>query len=134
MLPGMTGPQVDAPSGPMPTREFFSGMLPAIIAERAELFDRTDGSVCVMIHEVGQWTVRFGDHAAANAVSDEADFDADLVLTWTDAQFQSLLSGQAADTEALEPVFIGDISLLEKFGTLLVPPAKGGLGARMWGI
>lgn len=134
MLSRMTGPQADASSASLPTREFFSGMLPAIIAERAELFDRTDGSVCVMIHGVGQWTVRFGDHAAADAVCDEADFDADLVLTWTDTQFQMLLSGQAADAEAVAPIFIGDISLLEKFGTLLVPPAKGGLGARMWGI
>lgn len=123
----------DNQEAPMKTAVFFNEMLPTIIEEREDAFNRGgEGRISVLVHGVGAWTLSFGDAKHACAVVPAPDFDADLVVTWTDAQFQRLLAGE--NGEDLAPLHIGDTKLLERLGTLLQPPAKGGLGARMWGM
>lgn len=109
---------------------FFNEALPDIIQQRAAAFDRASGSLCVVVHGAGAWTIRFGDHTLTNALEEGLDLDADLVVTWSVPQFQSLIDG-APDHGALEPITMGDVSLLCHLGTLLIPPARGGLGARL---
>lgn len=112
-------------------RTFFDDVLPRVIASRADVFDRAEGTVCVMVQGAGAWTLRFGDHAAAGALKAEASLEADLVATWAPDAFTRLLDADDSEPETLRPVYLGDARLLEKLGALLVPPARGGLGARM---
>ena len=113
----------------MDTRSFFE-RLPSLIPERSAVFERNTKTVCVIVHGVGAWIIRFGDAKAENAIEDGIDFDADLVATWSEAQFDELLGGNP-DPESVVPITLGDPSLLGQLGTLLMPPARGGLGARM---
>lgn len=113
-------------------REFFDGMLPAVIATRSEVFDASDQTACLIVHGVGAWTLKLGDHTAADAIRPELDFDADLVATWSEEGFTALLAGES-ESERISPIVMGDASLLSKLGHLLQPPARGGLGARLMG-
>lgn len=114
----------------MDVRTFFERALPDILKTRGMLFDRGRGVVCIIVHGAGAWTLRFGDHKAANAIEETLDLEADLVVTWTVRQFEELFGG-APEPEAVRPVHMGDASLLSQLGNLLLPPARGGLGARM---
>lgn len=114
----------------MDVRTFFDKALPDIVRTRAMMFDRGRGVVCIIVHGAGAWTLRFGDAKAADAVTERIDLDADLVVTWSEAQFAQLLGG-SPDPEAVKPIFLGDVKLLSQVGNLLMPPARGGLGARM---
>jgi hypothetical protein len=115
----------------MAPAEFFGAMLPAIIATRRDLFDAAPGRLCVVVHGVGAWTITFGDHTSKTAVEPQLDFDADLVATFTPKGFETLLAGEALDVEHGEPVWMGDLKLLDRFGRLLVPPSRGGIAARI---
>lgn len=109
---------------------FFNEALPDLIQQRSAAFNKASGSLCIIVHGAGAWTLRFGDHTLTNALEDGLDLDADLVVTWSEAQFQSLIDGAPAHG-ALEPITMGEVGLLTHLGTLLTPPAKGGLGARL---
>ena len=113
----------------MDIHTFFEQALPAVIERHHAVFDRHRGSVCIIVHGAGAWTLRFGDHADPGALSDDIDLDADLVVSWSSAQFAALLAGEA-EQDQLVPVTLGDTALLKAVGNLLQPPAKGGLGAR----
>lgn len=112
-------------------RAFFDDVLPRVILARGDIFDQAEGTVCVMVQGAGAWTLRFGDHGSDAALRAEASLDADLVATWAPEAFVRILDADTTDAAALKPVFLGDARLLERLGTLLVPPARGGLGARM---
>ncbi len=118
-------------TGGVDTMTFFERALPAVIEKRSLLFDRNRGSVCIIVHGVGAWTLRFGDHAAPDALSAELSLEADLVLTWSQDVFESLVSGTFSSAEELVPVAMGDTALVEKVGNLLMPAAKGGVGAML---
>ncbi len=111
------------------TRAFFEEDLPRLIQARAELFDQQRGVLSLIVEGVGAWTLRFGDHAAADALVPGAVLDGDLLLGFEAEGFVRLLEGDAAVT----PVVLGDARLLERLGGLLLPAARGGLGARLWG-
>ena len=118
---------------PMSAQRFFDEMLPAIIETRSEAFTQGgEGRISVVVHPIGAWTLNFGATADRSAVVPELDFDADLVVTWTESQFIRLLAGERC--EDLTPLYLGDLKLLGRLGALLQPPARGGLGARMWGM
>jgi hypothetical protein len=112
---------------------FFEGELPAIIAARGELFDRSQGSIACHIEGAGAWQIHFGDRRAPNAVEAGATLDAQLVAVWAAEAFARMLEqeGSLAD---FRPIVLGDIRLLSRLGALLQPAAKGGVGARMWGL
>ena len=109
---------------------FFEQALPKVVSSRSQLFDAGRGVVCIIVHGVGAWTLRFGDHAAPDAIEATLDLDADLVVTWSEDQFQLLLSDNP-DAEAVMPLHIGEVTLLSQLGNLLMPTAQGGLGARL---
>lgn len=115
-------------------RRFFDEQLPRVIVGRRDLFDRTQGVVTVLVEGAGGWTVTFGDHASPDAVAARPTLEADLVLVWRVAAFLRLLDGDASDPVAVRPVSVGDLKLLGRLGSLLLPPAQGGLGARLWGV
>jgi hypothetical protein len=114
----------------MDTQTFFDDALPALIARRPTFFDAANGTISVTVQGAGAWTLTFGDHRATDAVKPGLDLDADLLVAWSEAQFQTLLDGEGS-ADNLEPVAIGDVKLLGRLGGLLQPPAKGGLGARL---
>lgn len=115
-------------------RVFFEAMLPAIIAQHRDAFDAGAGRLCLTVHGVGSWTLTFGDHRADDALVERMDFDADLLLTFSAAGFAALLAGQPLDPQAGQFVYMGDMHLLGLLGRLLVPPARGGIGARLANI
>jgi hypothetical protein len=123
----------DLPEDPVErVRFFFEEQLPRVIAARRDLFNTASGVVCVMVQGVGGWTVRFGDNRAPDALSAEASLEADLVATWSADGFSRLLAGDTSDPAAIRPIHMGDARLLERLGSLMIPPARGALGARMW--
>jgi hypothetical protein len=111
------------------TRAFFDEDLPRLMAARAELFNQQHGVLSVIVEGVGAWTLRFGDHAAEGALTPGAVLDGDLLLGFDAECFVRLLEGDAG----VRPVVLGDARLLERLGRLLLPAARGGLGARLWG-
>lgn len=113
---------------------FFDEQLPRVIAGRRDLFDRTAGTVSVLVEGAGGWTVTFGDHTSERALVPEPTFEADLVLVWTVGAFLRVLDADTSDTAAIRPLALGETKLLGRLGSLLLPPAQGGLGARLWGM
>lgn len=126
-------PDESLDEGPARVRRFFHEQLPRVILGRRDLFDRTQGKVSVLVEGAGAWTVTFGDHASERAVEARETLEADLVLVWSVSGFLRLLDGDTSDSAAIKPVALGDAKLLSRLGSLLVPPAQGGLGARLWG-
>lgn len=113
-------------------RHFFEVELPAVIAARAELFSASRGSISVHVQDAGAWTLVFGDPRAAAALQAEARLDTDLVVICSAPLFADVLAG-GRDLAGTRPVALGDTRLLERLGMLLLPTARGGLGARLWG-
>jgi hypothetical protein len=111
--------------------EFFEGMLPAVIAHRKDTFDAKKGVLSIAVHGVGEWTIRFGDHRAEDAISTGVELDADLVVAIDKDAFFKLLGGEKLTEKDRKPVTLGDPSLLDRLGRLLWAPARGGLGARL---
>jgi len=129
MAPRVTDDDETPPGeGPARVRAFFDIALPAVIALRNELFDRAQGSLSLLVEGAGGWCVRFGDHTSSDAVVEDPSLDADCVAIFTTPSFVTLLDGKRPDDV---PVVMGDTSLLERLGQLLIEPAKGGLGARL---
>ena len=114
----------------MEIREFFDGMLPTMISTRRDLFERSQGSICIVIHEEGAWTVKFGDSDSPFALQEGINLDADLVATFSKADFEGLLK-ESPDAGSLNPITIGNRELLSTLGHLMLPPARGGLAARI---
>lgn len=125
---------LDADEGRARVVRFFDEQMPRVIAARRDLFDQSAGVVSVLVEGAGGWTVTFGDHASADAMTSSPTLDADLVVVWGVPQFLRVLEGDARDLAAVRPVTLGDTKLLERLGSLLLPPARGGLGARLWGM
>jgi hypothetical protein len=124
----------DVPDDPVAaTRLFFGEQLPKVIVSRPEIFDAAAGVVSVVVHGAGAWAVKFGDHTAADAITDGPDMDADLVLAFSADGFARLVAGDTSDPQAIKPVAMGDGKWLEKLGSLMLPAARGGVGARLWG-
>lgn len=113
-------------------RAFFDEQLPGVIRGRGELFQASQGRVSIQVQEVGAWTIRFGDAAADDAITNELELDADLVLVFSPASFANILSGSVQNQQE-RPVVLGDLKLLERLGSLMLPTARGGIGARLWG-
>jgi hypothetical protein len=109
-------------------RTFFDDMLPAVIALRADLFDRAVGTLSILVEGTGAWLLRFGDHTAHDSITEEPSLDADCVCVFTTRAFTTLLDGTRPSES---PIVIGDENLLGLLGQLLTGPAKGGLGARL---
>lgn len=123
-----------SPDGPARVRRFFDEQLPRVVLSRRDLFDRTQGTVSVLVEGAGAWTITFGDHASERAVEARQTIEADLVLVWTAGAFLRVLDADTSDPAAIRPVALGDTKLLGRIGSLLLPPAQGGLGARLWGV
>ncbi len=130
----MASPDAAADDDRARVLRFFDEQLPRVIAGRRDLFDQSKGVVTVLVEGAGGWTVTFGDHAAPEAVSASATLEADLVVVWPVPAFLRVLDGQARDVDAVRPLTVGDRKLLGRLGSLLLPPAQGGLGARLWGV
>jgi hypothetical protein len=111
--------------------EFFDDVLPRVIEARADLFDHGQGRICFIVHGHGAWTIAFGDHGSPTALVAGIDLEADLVASFSGPAFLALLTGSADPSEP-KPVVLGNAALLERFGALLIPAARGGLGARLW--
>ena len=111
---------------------FFEEQLPQVIAGQPSLFDAGGGVVSVFIDGAGGWTIRFGDHAAADVITPRPTLEADLIVTWRLDGFVHLLEGEA-DAPDVKPVSIGDLRLLKRLGSLMMPALGGGVGARLWG-
>jgi hypothetical protein len=109
-------------------RSFFEEMLPAVIALRTDLFDRATGTLSILVEGTGAWLLRFGDHAAEDALTEEPTLDADCICVFTTPAFTTLLDGSKPNDA---PIVIGDEGLLSLLGQLITGPAKGGLGARL---
>jgi hypothetical protein len=60
--------------------------------------------------------------------------DADLVVTFSVAGFAALMAGEALDPDSSEPICMGDESLLDKLGRLIVAPSQGAVAARLMSI
>lgn len=119
--------------GPARVRRFFNEQLPRVVLSRRDLFDRSQGTVSVLVEGAGAWTITFGDHASPQAVQARETLEADLILVWPVAGFLRLLDADTSEPAAIRPVALGDAKLLNRLGSLLLPPAQGGLGARLWG-
>lgn len=119
---------------PTRVRRFFDEQLPRVVVSRRDLFDRTQGTVSVLVEGAGAWTVTFGDSASERAVQARQTLEADLVLVWSAGAFLRVLEADTSDPAAIRPLALGDTKLLSRLGSLLLPPAQGGLGARLWGI
>lgn len=113
---------------------FFEEQLPRVIAGRRDLFDQSAGKVSVLVEGAGGWTLTFGDHSAGDAITPTPTLDADLVVVWALPDFLHVLDGAPSTGASARPVALGDTKLLERLGALLLPPARGGLGARLWGV
>lgn len=111
------------------TREFFAGFLPAALASHRDAALAMRGSICVNVHGEGSWVVRFDADGAQ--VEEGLALDAELVVTFSAARFAELLRGEALDPEADDPICLGDTAMLERLGRLLMPPARGGVAARV---
>ncbi len=107
--------------------EFFEEKLPMLIEHQRDLFARSKGSLGVIVEGAGSWTITFGDADSDDAVVDDVDADADCVAVWTADAFADVLAGAAARPAAI----VGDEKLLGRFGALMLPAQKGGLGARL---
>jgi hypothetical protein len=105
---------------------FFATHLPRAATHHKDLFAKTAGKVSIMVEGAGAWTLTFGTDPAS-CVSEMADPDADLLCVWMLPAFAQLLDGKAAPPVAC----VGDEKLLERLGALLVPPAQGGMNARL---
>jgi hypothetical protein len=108
-------------------RDFFGRAVPAAIVARKDLFDRVQGTLALHVDGAGCWKVSFGDHAADDALLEEATMDADCICVFSTASFARVLEGKQPEPS---PFVMGEETLIEQFGQLFVPPAKGGLGAR----
>jgi hypothetical protein len=106
------------------TREFFEERLPALFAARPDLVGRSPAKITVFVQGAGQWTLTL---SSSPSIVDRPDLDADLIVTWTADQFAQVLTGEAVPPA----VSMGDQSRLETLGCLMLPPARGGLGARL---
>lgn len=113
-------------------REFFEEKLPGVIRGRPELFVASQGNISIQVQDVGAWTIRFGDANAEDAIRDEFDLEADLLLVCSAPSMAAILAGNAQNEHA-KPIIFGDLKLLERLGSLMLPAAKGGVGARLWG-
>lgn len=105
---------------------FFESSLPRLIRERGAAFDRTRGTLSIIVHGEGQWTITFGDHRNPRAVTRDVNLDADCVVAFSISTFNQLLDGALKQP----PPALGDAKLLGRLGQLLVDPARGALGVR----
>ena len=105
----------------------FFEKLPMVIEAQKAAFEGSQGALGLIIEGAGSWTIHFGDAAADNAVDDDVDADADCLAIWTAADFAALLGGEARKPNAI----VGDEKLLGRLGSLMLPAAKGALGARL---
>lgn len=104
---------------------FFARDLPATLAEHGA--QKLKGTIAILVEGAGSWTLRLDTHE----IVDEADPDADLLCVWTLTSFNKLLDGEK-DLAAIRPVaLVGDEKLLGRLGSLLVPPQRGGVNARL---
>lgn len=113
-------------------REFFEEKLPSVIRGRPDLFLSSQGNISIQVQNVGAWTLRFGDAHADDAITSEFDIEADLLLVFSAPSMAAILAG-SAQNEHEKPIVFGDLKLLERLGSLMLPAAKGGVGARLWG-
>ena len=114
----------------MDIKEFFTGMLPAIISARRDFFARTQGIICIVVHGEGAWTLQFGDPDSPLALQEGINLDADLVATFSSGDFEAILQG-SLESSSVKPVTIGNKELLSTLGHLMLPPARGGLAAQI---
>lgn len=138
--PGLAPAPARGASAPAPTsssapaaervRAMFDEALPRRIAERAELYDRVQGTLSIFVEGAGSWCVRFGDHRHPEALTTAGSFESDAVVVFTVASFVALLDGDASSAPT---VALGDTTLLGRLGQLLLEPTRGALGARLYG-
>lgn len=114
----------------MDTREFFEGMLPAMIVSRRDMFERSQGTLCLVVHGEGAWTVQFGDPDSPFALQEGINLEADLVATFSKQQFAALLD-PTQEGKVDQPIIMGNPDLLRTLGHFMLPPARGGLAAQM---
>lgn len=105
-------------------RAFFEERLPSLFAARPDLVGRNHATITVFVQGAGQWTLKLG---SSPSITNRPDLDADLIVTWTTEQFVAVMTGEAVPP----PVAMGDLSRLQALGCLMLPPARGGLGARL---
>ena len=114
--------EIDVPG----IEEFFEELLPAAIARQPQNFNAVEATISINVHRVGAWSIYFGDHLDPDAVEEGLDLEADLIVTFTEEGFEEVLAGDFPE-DPNEPLLLGDPTLLERFGRLLLPPVKGGL-------
>ncbi len=109
-------------------RALFEEQLPRLIARRADLFDAVRGTLTVFVEGAGAWSIQFGDHTRADAITPATGFEGDGIAAFSVAGFVALLDGAPS---AQAPVVMGDARLLSRLGQLMLEPARGPLGARL---
>jgi hypothetical protein len=119
----------------MDATHFFSTALPALARSRPEVFLSTKARIAVLLREEGApllgWTITFGD--IDHPIREGADQDAELVISFTIAAFQSFLEGGLDVTRATKEGAIaadGDVELFARLGYLLQGAeqhARGGM-------
>lgn len=122
-------PAADRGDGAARIRALFDDALPQLVHQRADLFDRVRGTISVFVEGAGSWCVTFGDHRSPDALGSDASFDSDAVVVFTTPAFVALLDGRPGGEPA---VALGDTKLLARLGELLLEPARGALGARLY--
>jgi hypothetical protein len=122
------------PSAIQKARLFFAVQLPGMIQRERVSFDCAAGVLAVVVVGAGGYTIRFGNHLAADAVTEEVDPAADAIAT---CDADELMAWLAQRHDSLMHLVSGDGKLLtrllrltqavptagwEGFGTAVSPP------------
>jgi putative sterol carrier protein len=108
-------------------RKFFMAQLPRHVCQNLEKFAAMAGTIGFCIRSEGKWTVHLGDleSPVTEGMADKADLNMWFSLdAFRDFLDDNLDVAQALESQELE--FEGDVSVLERFGSLLVTPSAAG--------